>query len=298
MGKDSGRFMVTFGGDIETLNSDILIANLLSTTRIIQEINEHISSGKEQINISIAPFSKGSFEIGYTIIHLAFVTGFVKLIAGGGASYAKNIFDIFVDLHKIKNFLGGKKAQEVINHGAKVTIKDNHGTINIFNAPAFDLYRNNPTISENMNKSFRGLQKNEKIKNYQLKDHEDRPALTIERKEFNILYAPNEYIEENKRIKYDDNAKLIIFKIVWEQGYKWSFVYQERKISALITDEDFYSRIISSDSFREGDYFEARLKITQAFDYKINAFVDEDYEVTNIWHHIPSMHQQNIPYKS
>lgn len=298
MAKDAGGFKVTFGGEIETLNSDILIANLLSTTRIVQEINEHISSGKEKINISIAPFSKGSFEVAYEIVHLAFITGLVNLIAGGGASYAKNIFDIFVDLHKIKEFLGGKKAREVIAQGTQVKIIDNHGTINIYSLPAFDLYKNNPVVSENINKSFRGLQKNEKIESYQIKDHNDNKVLMIERGEFDKLYAPNEYIEENKRIKYEENAKLIIFKIVWERGYRWSFIYQERRISALITDEDFYSRIISSDSFREGDYFEARLKITQAFDYRINAFVDEDYEVTNIWHHIPAMHQQNIPFKS
>ncbi len=298
MGKETGSFKITFGGEIETLNSDILIANLLSTTRIVQEINESISSGKEQINISIEPFARGSFIIGYTIVHLAFVSGFVNLIAAGGTSYVKTIFDIFVDLHKIKNFLGGKKAQEVINQGTQVTIKDNHGTINFFGSTAFDLYKNNPVISENMNKSFRGLQKNEKIENLQLKDHEDKLALTIERKEFNKLYAPNEYIEESKRVKYDENANLIIFKIVWERGYKWAFIYHERRISALITDEEFYARIVQSDSFREGDYFEGRLKITQAFDFKINAFIDEDYAVTNIWKHVPAMHQQNIPYKS
>jgi len=295
MGKDKNGFIVTFGGDIESVDSEILISNLLATTRILEEINNQLSSGKEKITISIKPFATGSFAILYHIAYVPFITGFVNYMIGGGASYAKMVFDIFVDINKIKNFLEGKKPASVTHGDQHVEIKDNHGTINIYNLQAFDLYKNNPEINESLNKTFRGLQKTENISNYQLKDDENKEVFLADRKDFPKLSSPNEYIEENKHVKYDENAKLIIFKMVFAPGYKWTFIYQERKISAMITDEEFYKKTIH-DSYKEGDYFEARLKITQVYDMKYKTFIDEDYEVTNIIRHVPTPKQQDLKY--
>jgi len=285
------EFNVIFRGDIEYIDSEILLANLLTTTEIIQEINKELE-GKE-IEIYIKPFAPGSFEISYILAHVGFVSGLFNVISGTNISGLKFILNIFRDILNLKKLLGGKKPQEIIQHENKVEIKSAQGnTITVIDK-SLNIYMNNVHIESAINKGFKNLEKNEAITDYVIEEKDGKVLFDVNREQYKNLYSPNEYLEENKKEIEIEKAHLVIFKIVFERGYKWSFIYEGQKINAFITDEDFYENLDKYE-FHEGDYFEATLKVIQIFDPKYQAYINEEYEVKKIIKHHKMPKQQPI----
>jgi hypothetical protein len=287
------EFNVIFKGDIESIDSEILIANLVTTSHIIQEINKEI--GGKEIEISIKAFAPGSFEIAYIIAHVALVSGLFNIITGTNVQTLKMILDMLGDILKLKKFLGGKKPIDSTDKGEKIQLKNSNGNIIIVDKRSYNIYSQSPSVNEEINKGFKNLEKNEEITGYQIIRKDGKDIFLAERAEFKGLYAPNEFIEENKQIKIINNAKLSIFKIVFEKGYKWTFIYEGQKINAHISDEDFYKNM-NLYEFKDGDYFDATLKITQVYDSKYRTYINSDYEVTKINQHIKVPRDQRLPF--
>lgn len=285
------EFNVIFKGDIEYLDSEILLANLLTTTEIIQEINKELD-GKE-IEIFIRPFSVGSFEIFYVLAHLGVISGLFNIMAGTSISDLKFILEILKDILNLKKLLGGKKPSEITEHENKVTIKNVQGDITVVNIQSLNIYKNNAHIERAITRGFKNLEKNEAITDYIIEEKDGKELFSVARGEYKNLYSPNEYLEENKKEIVIEKAHLVIFKIVFERGYKWSFIYEGQKINAFITDEEFYENLDKYE-FHEGDYFEAILTITQIFDPKYKTYINDDYEVKKIIRHHKMLRQQGI----
>jgi len=287
------EFNVIFKGELETIDSEILIANLLTTSQIIQEINKEI--GGKEIEISIRTFAPGSFEIAYIIAHVTVISGLFGAIAVTDISTLRMILDILGDIFKLKKLLIGKKPTRTYDVGGnKIKIENENGNIIIINNPSFKIYSQNPHINEAINKGFKNLEKNEEIVEYKITKKDGKDLFGAKREEFKNLYAPNEFIEESKKEIIKEKAKLSIFKIVFEKGYKWTFIYEGQKINALINDEDFYKKIDTYE-FKDGDYFEATLKITQIFDSRYKTYINTDYEVTKITDHIKILRDIRLP---
>lgn len=285
------EFKVIFKGDIEYIDSEILLANLLTTTEIIQEINKEI--GGKEIEIFIKPFSASSFEIAYIFAHIGFVSGLFNAIAGTNISNLKLILETLKDVLNLKKFLGGKKASEIITHDNSVTIKNEQGQVINVQIKSLDIHQNNIHIDKAIIKGFKNLEKDEMITDYVIKKKDGKEIFKASKKEYKNLYSPNEYLGENKRENIIENANLVIFKIVFERGYKWSFIYEGQKINAFISDEEFYENL-DKYNFHEGDYFEAVLKISQIFDSRYNTYINEDYEVMKIIKHHKMPRQQGM----
>lgn len=286
------EFNVIFKGSIESIDSEILIANLVTTSHIIQDINKEI--GGKEIEISIKSFAPGSFEMAYIIAHATLVSGLFSVIAGTNIQTLRMILDLLGDILKLKKLLGGKKPIDSTDRGEKIQLKNSRGNIIIVDKRSYSIYSQSPSVNEDIIRGFKNLEKNEGITGYHIIKKDGGVIFIAEREEFKGLCAPNEFIEENKKIKIIDNAKLSIFKIVFERGYKWTFIYDGQKINAHISDEDFY-KTLDLYEFKDGDYFDATLKITQVYDPKYQTYINSDYEVTKINQHIKVLRDQRLP---
>lgn len=289
MNKNQNEFKVIFDGEVELVSTDILISNLLSTTHILQELNKELKGPK--IDISIRPFALGSFEIVYAVVHASIVSGLLSVLTKSHLEYLKSLISIALDIFKIKKHLGGEKPAECIQEGNKVRIKNNFGTILIADGRALDYYKNNTSINEFLNRAFRSIEHQENIESMKVTDKENKELFNVERKDFKNMYAPNKLLEEGEKYKIIDDAKLVIFKIVWEPGYKWGFIYEGIRINAYIKDEDSFNKI-KTNGFYEGDYFIAKLKITQRYDERVKTFINTDYEIEEIKDHIKAPKQK------
>ena len=179
------EFNVIFRGDIEYIDSEILLANLLTTTEIIQEINKELE-GKE-IEIYIKPFAPGSFEISYILAHVGFVSGLFNVISGTNISGLKFILNIFRDILNLKKLLGGKKPQEIIQHENKVEIKSAQGnTITVIDK-SLNIYMNNVHIESAINKGFKNLEKNEAITDYVIEEKDGKVLFDVNREQYKNL---------------------------------------------------------------------------------------------------------------
>lgn len=82
--------------------------------------------------------------------------------------------------------------------------------------------------------------------------------------------------------RFDDtNAVLSVHKAVFERSTrKWEFVWQGFRISAPILDDTFFDRLEAREiSIRQGDAFEAKLRVHQAFDALSGTWLNDRYEV-------------------
>ena len=293
MTKNQNEFKVIFDGKLELISAEVLISNLLNTTNILGEVNKEFKGPK--IDISIKPFAPGSFEIIYAIAQAASVSGLLNTLIKNYDVYLGQLISILSNIFKLKKFLGGEKPKGALLEGDKVKITRNDNAQIYVDNRAYNIYKSNNFINDSLNKSFRMIDKNEKIEAFLIKDKENKELFEAKREEFKEMYAPNSLLEEGEQYKIDEDAKLVIFKIVWEPGYKWGFIYEGVKISAYIKDEDSFNKI-KSDGFYEGDYFIARLKITQKYDEKYKVFINSDYEIEEIKKHIKTGEQKELSF--
>lgn len=289
MNKNQNEFTVIFDGRVELINAEVLISNLLNTTNILGEINKELKGPK--INISIKPFELGSFDIIYAIAHVATISGLLDSIVKNYDAYLGLLISILSNIFKLKKFLGEENPKEVLQEGSKIKIIRSDNTSITVDARTFNFYKSNIFINDALNKSFRLIDKNEDIEAFLIKDKEKNELFRVSRKDFKRMYLPNPLIEEGIQYKVIEDAKLVIFKIVFGPGYKWAFIYEETKINAYISDKDFFHEM-KQHAFQEGDYFIAKMKIKQKYDKRIRTFINEDYEIMEIKEHIKIGEQQ------
>ena len=82
--------------------------------------------------------------------------------------------------------------------------------------------------------------------------------------------------------RFDDTkAVLSVHKAVFERSTrKWEFVWQGFRISAPILDDTFFDRLEARQiSIRQGDAFEAELRVHQVFDALSGTWLNDRYEV-------------------
>lgn len=279
MNKNQNEFKVVFDGEVELISTEVLVANLLHTTRILEEINKELKGPK--IEITIKPFAPGSFEIIYAVIHVIGVTGLLTALTKGSLEYLKMLIDVVIDIYKLKKHLEGKPPIDCKQEGNKIKVKNNYGNIIIVDGRAYENYKNNVSINDSLNQTFRAIEQNENIQGFKLTDKENKELFLAERKDFEKMFSRNELLMVDVKEKIVKNAKLVLHKVVFKEGYKWAFIYEGNLISAYIKDEDFFKNLYRY-KFGKGDCFDADLKIIQKYNEHYKAYINIDYEVIKV----------------
>lgn len=142
---------------------------------------------------------------------------------------------------------------------------------------------------------FQGAQSDRSVKGLGLKTSPDKsiPPLYIPRDKFAIFNSKN--VEEGSR-EIVEFATLEISRAILARGKrKWEFYWRGMRISAPVLDSGFYDRFFAHEiTIAPGDGLRVALRITQVQSPDTGIFVNEKYEVVEVFELIPRMQQSEF----
>jgi hypothetical protein len=294
--KTQSEFTVKFNGQLNQVDVNTLIASLMNTSTVLQEINKELAP-ESKIDIKIVAISKGSFEIKYAIDAIKAILPLIPTITTkDNLEYVKLVIQILAELFGLKKvFKESEPTLEQVTKldDGKVQIATVNGNITILQ-PTYNIWSRNQIANDALSKGFEALQNEPSIEDIELLDRQGQVIFDATRDDFSGLASKRNILIGQTKEEIDNEARLNIFKLVFESKYKWEFYYKGNRISAIIQDVDFFKRIEAGEEFAKGDILLSKLKINQIFEPSVNTYVNESYEVTEIIQHIPRGVQQKL----
>ena len=294
------EFNITFEGNINQVEINVLTSTLLNFSSIIQEINKELDTNKK-IEITIRPFEKGSFDIFFALLaDSSLLNNITNLFSGNNIEIVKSLIFTLKELLNLKKLLKGEKPQSVTKiSGDQIKIENNKGEVTIIKNKTGNIYFNNCIINNNISNAFDQLANSPYIDGLTLKDSKKNNLFEVQSSEFPSLANENKALSEDptidKRIETVNGASLNIFKIVFGASYKWDFFYYGNKIPAKIIDADFFNKIKNREiSFSHGDTMIVDLQITKVFNNIANVYENKSYEITKVIKIIQSPSQSKM----
>ncbi|MBI5358334.1 hypothetical protein HZB69_01750 [Candidatus Amesbacteria bacterium] len=280
-------FTVKFDGQLHQVDVNTLIESLLSTSSVIQEINKELNPNNK-IEIKIVALTPGSFEVKYMIDGaLAVLPLIPQLLNRDNLEYAKLVIDVLIQLFNLKKILGDHEPTNVIEiENNQTKVEGVNGNVIVYNFTYHNIYSKNQTIHDSLSKGFEALQDDPNITGLQIQRN-NGVIFEASKTEFDLLATKRIIKNEQTREKIDEIANLNIFKLVFDSRFKWEFYYLGNKISAYITDKEFFEEIDRDERFGKGDILIVKLKIYQIFDPTVATYVNESYEILEVKQHIP-----------
>lgn len=295
MRRPNHQFKIVFDGDVEKVDVNVLIATLLNTTNVLNEISREIDPHKK-LSIQIEPFAPGSFEIIYSLLPHGFVGDLLTQITSSDTiGYLSDLVTILGGLFGLKQLLKGKKPEKIEKASDKTTIQAQNGSVISVDNRIYNIYANNACVNDGIIKTFKALEEHEQIEDFKLLSQKEKPLFEAHRSEFRGMQEKNELIGEDLEIVTIPDAKLFLHKIVFTQDNKWGFIYEGNKIGAFIRDSIFFEKL-EDHAFNIGDFFVAELRITRKYDPIIKAYLNDSYEVLEVKAHqkMPSQKKFNF----
>lgn len=142
---------------------------------------------------------------------------------------------------------------------------------------------------------FRGANSDTSVRGLGLKTRPDKsiPPLYIPREKFSIFDSRNDNEGSREIIEF---ATLEISRAILSRGKrKWEFYWRGMRISAPVLDAGFYDRFFAHEiMIAPGDGLRVALRITQVQSPDTGIYVNEQYEVVEVFEHIPRMKQREF----
>jgi hypothetical protein len=281
---------IKYLGSIEQMDMNILLTNLLNISNVLEEINKSILPNKK-IKINITAVEKGSFIVDIELFH-QILNDIKDFFSNSEVQGIGIVSAAFIELLRLKKETKGKKPESIV-------YKDNEAIINgnvTVNKNTYNIYSKNEKINSSIQNTFEAIADEPNIEAFEVKQIDNKiPNFIINRNEFNIMQASNELLKEKEKTIEENNVELQIFKVVFESGRKWEFIYGGFKISAKIQDELFLRKVTSGEErFGKGDILKANIRITQIFDEEAGVYLNKEFFIMKIIDHIKPPEQVKL----
>lgn len=288
-------FRFAFEGESSEIDINTMITSLVTIGTVIQAANRKMSP-ETDVKVNIKATEPGSF-----IIHLgisypeaaAFLRG---LFTSENIGYGIALVSLLSDALSIKEHLGGKKAIAERHLENKIELTNSDNAKIVIQTNNYNIYKSTPEIDRSLTKAFEIIEQDPGIQGVSISTRDKKLTHRIDRDSFDRLTAENEDFTEDRREVYKERVGMQATKIAWDDGQKWQFVYEGNKITANITDPEFYRAIKDGRRHGQGDVYIVDLKITQVFAPDLNAYLNKFYEVTRVWEHRPRPEQMEMTF--
>ena len=272
-------FKIKFDGQQHQVDAQILISSLIHTTTVIQELNTYFNTGK-RIEIKVNALEKGSFLIHIELIETA-LDLLKNLLTKDNLLFATGIISGLVGLIEIKKHLRGKKPKEIKKDGGTtIIINENNDVLNI-SSDIYNIYETNIVVNDALSQNFDVLDNDPAITAFEITDKNENPYVRVDRTDFKDLSLKSEQIDDDRK-SIIELTRLNIVRLSFEENLKWDFYYRGNKISAKISDPNFYELIDKGEAFAKGDTLEVELQINQLFEESVNTFINKSYQINRI----------------
>ena len=270
-----------FGVDGHEINAETLANALLGLSNSIKYADSYVNNGFS-IELIIEATGEGSFKVTskafrYSLNNL-FSKGNIKSLVIGLIGSA--IWYYIQPKEEVKIIVNTN--EYIVEKGAERIILPRESE------KYFESIKNNPKIKEEISRTFKALDNDEKIENLEFhsidqKDHQ--PDFKIERTSFTALSKINEDVREVE--SYEMDVSLVIIKAILEKSLrKWQFKWNNKKVSAPILDFDFYNDFIAHKiTIAPGDTLQVKLRIIREKDIDLGIMINKNYEILKVYKH-------------
>lgn len=284
------EIILHFGSGKNSINAYTLASSIVSIADALKEANSVINPGHE-IEILVHSFSEGSFRVTvrtvYKSIQNLFSAENLKAITLG-------VLAAFVFEHT----LASDTEVKVIVDETQVVIEQGDKKIIVPRA-VYDAQKElekSEKFRKKIARTFETIEKDTNITSFGLTNSPEmkKPQIEIPRENFSILSVEAEPLEE-KKVNIEI-ADLQIKKAILERSKrKWEFVWRGVKISAPVLDDSFYDDFFAHKiTIAPGDLLKGRLKIYQSLEADTGIYLNDNYEVIEVYEHVPRLRQSII----
>ena len=276
------------GGNYIDVNT--LLTSQFHFIAIINELQKELYPDTK-LNIKIKGFKEGSFVVQLVIDS----TAIFNLLSSHPVLAIEGVLAGFASIITIYKGLQGEKAKEIQEDGNNVTIilQQNNTTNNIVNnitvnKEVFEIYKNNITINNAIQKNFELLEADRDITGIKITETIDKKDIVeVPQEDFHILATPNKYLDKDTNEEINRNQILYVKRPdlfpVKNRIWVWEFLHKGRDIKAKIVDRDFEKLINGGLKLGQGDRIEADLKIFYKWDEKFMTYIESNkFEVVKI----------------
>jgi hypothetical protein len=288
-------FVIYFGGEFARINAYTLATTLINLADAAKAANAIINPGFE-VEVVVEALASGSFKARVRTIY----RGAANLFSGDSLkAIVLSVIAAFVYQHTLApdtNVVVHVNENEVVIEQGDTRIivpRQVHEAVQ-------QVERSNQ-FRRGISETMRALNRDPEISSFGFsRDIEDpRPPVEIPRNRFATLSDVLEEEDGNSRELFELADIRILRAILERSRRRWEFVWNGIKISAPVTDQQFYDDFFARRiTIAPGDALSVRLRIRQRRDLEIGIFINESYEVVEVIDHIPRAFQDDLEFGS
>ena len=285
--------IVKFDGQNHQVDVQTFAYSVLNFASVIKDTNKKL--GGDLIQIDIKAPEKGSLLVNL-VASVASSTATLLPPVVSTVGFVAGIVTIVGGLYQLHKDVSGKKIQGVKKDNSLIKIQlDDHSEITVAEN-VYNIYTNTPSIPNSISQNFSALNDDPAVTKFEIIREDKRKIVEVEREDFSRLAIKQQFESENTRA-FVESANLHIYKVVFDKtDRKWEFYFKGNRISANITDEDFFKRIDGGESFAKGDQLQVDLKINQVFDESVGAHINQSYQVVKVLEHVKRSEPPELPF--
>jgi len=280
MDEEKNLLKFKYDGDSNSIAINTLLSSQFHWAAILTEFHKNLHPGLD-LNIKIEALNRGSFEVSQLFEVVIPAGSFMLTYKDAMIETLSAISDYF----SILAFLKGKKADKIETSGPTINIYLQGDNIKVAQ-DAFKIYQNNLIVNNAIKEMGTSLENDDDITGISVSDEKLGDIVSVPKKHFPMLTAPNPYLTSDDTKERVVEAYLGIQK--WEtapkKGTKWSFVYKGRVINQVVIKDEVFLTNINKEKLRfgAGDRLQAELLIVSKLDPATEMFIDEKYEVLSV----------------
>lgn len=259
--KSQAEFAIHFDGNSE-IDAQVLSRTINEMARLTQMASKQVDPDA-YIKLNVTAFRNGSFQIDYTTIFEAANTLFTYLPQV--SSTANTVIQTLRGFFEIKKHLKGKAAKEVN--------KLPNDEIEIVNADGSKIKTSKSSATIINNVQIDQIVVN--LSNSML-EHNADGGFTFSSKDGTEHFNSSDVLNMSRSLPVSSNAIcrrshvsaiLFIKKADLLGRSQWQFYWNDKKIDAAISDDDFLESVHSELAIKAGDYINATLVIYTELDF-------------------------------
>ena len=271
------EFTLRYEGNFKYLDVFPFVAFLGGLCKAIKECAFTLHP-EHDLLIAVKETQTGSFYVNLAFLGLAGHNFFSSVNI---VDMTKNTLEFFVAYLELLKHLKGSPPKDTIEKKDGIEVINQHGEASIVNQTVFNIYTNNLTIRQDVQKGFSAIESSYQIDKLSIESTGKR-LFTAERKDFPFLSKTVIKETEKERIELT-TAIIHLIKPSFEKGLKWMVAYQHNKINVEILDHDFMEKVQQGEiKFGKGDALEVEMEIKQAFDEAIGIFMNKRFRVLKV----------------
>jgi len=285
------EFVIHYGGEYHRVNAYTFATSLIALSDAIRSANHLINPGYE-IEISVEAIGPGSFRARIKTIQKGLNNLFT---AQDAKAIVLALIAAFIYEHTLQQ---SNKPIIVVNDDSVVIEEGNDKIIIPRGAEKYyEEVRKSEAVKTNLASAFSVLEKDKSVSEFGITDNmtDTVPLIRIPSEKFPIIAGDAAINDENSKEVIQRTEVQIVRAILEKSRRRWEFVWRGVKISAPVTDDEFYGDFFAHKiTIAPGDSLDVDLRILQRVDANTGIYTNAEYEVVKVYDHIPRMTQQQM----